>query len=346
MPSSATQTEREQPLISSAAILRAFADGILIVDSAGYVRQINPAAGLLLAVDPELALDRMLADIPDASVLRQIDAAQSGTIVIGERTISFEKRPLLADDDRQQLLGTLIILHDQTDELAARRQQYDLLCRALHDVRVPLQAISGAAEGLMRGWFGPLTDDQHEFAGLIKQNADHQGELFSHLYDAYAFANHFINLDPEHISIESIIHEFEQQFAPRFAARQQSFTIELPANLPLIYADRKRLQQLLSALLGNANRYTYPGGAVVLRVQLAGDQLLIEVQDTGVGIRTEDQPKIFTPFFRGDNPLKEGRYGGLNLLIAKVLAELHGGRMWFTSVEGQGSTFSFALPVA
>jgi signal transduction histidine kinase len=73
---------------------------------------------------------------------------------------------------------------------------------------------------------------------------------------------------------------------------------------------------------------------------------LVEVQDTGVGIRAEDQPKIFTPFFRGDNPLKEGRYGGLNLSIAKLLAELHGGRMWFISVEAQGSTFAFTLPVA
>ena len=345
MSSSAMQTERERP-ITSAAILRAMADGILVVDRAGYIRQINPAAALLLAVDPAAALDRAFSEFPAGSSLGQIEVAPSGTIAVGARVISYEQRPLLADDAPDTIVGTLVVLRDQTDEQSERRQQYDLLCRALHDVRVPLQAISGAAEGLMRGWFGPLTDDQREFAGLIKENANHQGDLFAMLYDAYAFANHFIGIDPEHISVESVIREAEQLHAPRLAVRQQMFTVDLPGALPMIDGDRKRLQQVLSALLGNASRYTYPGGAVALRAHLDGDHVLIEVEDTGVGIRAEDQPKIFTPFFRGDNPLKEGRYGGLNLLIAKLLVELHGGRMWFTSIEGQGSTFSFTLPAA
>jgi signal transduction histidine kinase len=346
MPSSATQTEREHPFMSGAVILRALAEGVLIVDNDGCIRQINPAAARLLAIDPEAALDQTLDMLPAAAALRQLDDSRSGTIEVGDRAIAFEKRPLLADDDQQHLLGTMIVLRDLTPEIAERRRQYDFFCQALHDLRVPLQAISGAAEGLMRGWLGPLTDDQREFATLIKENADHQGELFSQLYDAYALSTYAIRLDPERISFASVIHEAEQEFAPRFAARQQSFTVELPADLPLIVADRRRLRQLLAALLGNANRYTHPGGAVVLRVRHANAALLVEVQDTGVGIRAQDQPKIFTPFFRGANPLKEGRYGGLNLTIAKLVAELHGGRIEFTSVEGQGSTFAFTLPVA
>jgi signal transduction histidine kinase len=345
MTSSATQTEREHPFMSGAAILNALADGALIVDIDGYVRQINPAAARLLAVEPEAVLDQTVDRLPRGAVLRQFDELRPGVIEVGDCTIGFQKRPLLADDHLSDVLGTLIILRDLTAELAEQRRRYDYFCRALHDVRVPLQAISGAAEGLMRGWFGPLTDEQREFAGLIKENANHQGELFNQLYNAYSLSTHITKLDAERISIDTMIHEVEQEFAPRFAARQQSFEVELPADLPLIFVDRRRLRQLLAALLGNANRYTYPGGAVALRVQHSGDDIVVEVQDTGVGIRAEDQPKIFTPFFRGDNPLKEGRYGGLNLSIAKQLAELHGGRMWFTSVEAEGSTFAFTLPV-
>lgn len=343
MPSSATETQRESPLISAASVLRALAEGALIVDNAGCIRQINPAAARLLAVEPEAVLNQSLESLPGGAALCRRDGSQTGTIEDGDRAIAFEKRALLADD--HQVLGTLIVLHDRTAELAERRRQYDFFCRALHDVRVPLQAISGAAEGLMRGWFGPLTDDQREFATLIKENANHQGELFNHLYDAYALSTRAIQIDLERISIDTVIHEAEQEFAPRFAARQQSLTVELPTDLPLILANRQRLRQLLAALLGNASRYTYPGGAVVLRVRQADDTLSVEVEDTGVGIRIEDQPKIFTPFFRGLNPLKEGRYGGLNLFIAKLVTELHGGRMWFTSVEGQGSTFGFTLPL-
>ena len=346
MTSSATETERENPLMSGALVLRALTEGVLIIDNDGYIRQINPAAARLLSIEPQTVLNQSVDLLPAGAALRSPGGARSGTIELGERAIGFEKRPLLAGDDGQQVLGTLIVLRDATAELAERRRQYDIFCQALHDVRVPLQAISGAAEGLMRGWLGPLNDDQREFAALIKGNADRQGELFSHLYDAYALSTRAIQIDLERISIDTVIHEAEHEFAPRFSARQLSFVVELPSNLPLILANRQRLRQLLAALLGNAHRYTYPGGSVVLRVFQAGGALQVEVEDTGVGIRAEDQPKVFTPFFRGKNPLQEGRYGGLNLLIARLLAELHGGRMWFTSVEGQGSTFAFTLPVA
>jgi signal transduction histidine kinase len=346
MASPATETERESSFISAAPVLRALADGALIVDNAGCIRQINPAAARLLAVEPEAVLKHSLELLPGGAALCRRDGSQAGTIEVGDRTIGFEKRALLADDARDQVVGALIVLRDRTAEFADRRRQYDFFCRALHDVRVPLQAMSGAAEGLMRGWFGPLNDQQREFAALIKENADHQGELFNHLYDAYALSTQAIQIDLERISIDSVIHEAEQEFAPRFAARQQSFTVELAPDLPLIFANRQRLRQLLAALLGNASRYTYPGGAVALRARQVDNSLLVEVADAGVGISVEVQPKIFTPFFRGSNPLKEGRYGGLNLTIAKLVAELHGGRIGFTSVEGQGSIFAVTLPVA
>jgi len=344
MPGSATQTERETPLIHLALVLRAHTDGALIVDNDSRIWQINPAAARLLAVEPEAVLNQRLELLPGGAALSQPGGSPAGTIEVGDRAIGFEKHTIFADD-QQQVLGVLVVLRDRSAEFAERRRQYDFFCQALHDVRVPLQAISGAAEGLMRGWFGPLNDDQREYATLIKQNANHQGELFNYLYDAYALSTRAIQIDLERISIAPVIHEAEQEFAPRFAAGQQSFAVELPTDLPSVFANRQRLRQLLAALLDNAHRYTYPGGAVVLRVQQADNSLLVEVEDTGVGIRMEDQPRIFTPFFRGNNPLKEGRYGGLNLFIARLVAELHGGRMWFASVEGQGSTFAFTLPV-
>jgi signal transduction histidine kinase len=346
MSHSATQTERTRPFSSSTAILRSLAEGVLIVDTDGYVRQMNPAAGQLLALDPATVLDREFEFLPFAGALGQQPAGEQVLLQLGERLIGVEKRPLLAEEEDQPALGTLYILHERTSDLGERQRQYDYLCRALHDVRVPLQAISGASEGLMRGWFGPLNDEQHEFAGIIKENADHQGELINQIYDAYALAGHFAKLNPEQFSIASAIHKAEQEFAARFAERQLSFSVDRTDDLPPIVADRQRVRQMLGVLLGNALRYTHPGGTVALRAWLADRLVVVEIQDTGVGIRAVDQPKIFTPFFRGENPLKEGRYGGLSLVIAKLLAEQHGGWLQFASAEGQGSTFSFALPIA
>src|SRR5262245_19847456 len=146
MTSNATQTEREPPSISGAMVLRALAEAALIVDNDGRIRQINPAATGLLAIDSEALLDQRLDLLPGGAALCQPADSLSGTIEIGDRTIGFEKLPLIADEDQQQVVGTLIILRDLTAALAERRRQYDFFCQALHDVRVPLQAISGAAE--------------------------------------------------------------------------------------------------------------------------------------------------------------------------------------------------------
>jgi signal transduction histidine kinase len=319
---------------------------MLIVDADGYVRQMNSAATQLLALDPTAVLDHEFEFLPFAGALGQQPAGEQILLQIGERLVGIEKRSLLAEEDDQPALGAIYILRERTSDLGEHQRQYDYLCRALHDVRVPLQAISGASEGLMRGWFGPLNDEQREFAAIIKENADHQGELFNQIYDAYALAGHFVKLYPEQFSIAGAIHEAEQEFAARFAERQLSFSAELANDLPPIVADRQRVRQILAVLLGNALRYTHPGGTVALRARLADRLVVVEIHDTGVGIRAVDQPKIFTPFFRGENPLKEGRYGGLSLVIAKLLAEQHGGWLTFASVEGQGSTFSFALSIA
>ena len=106
-----------------------------------------------------------------------------------------------------------------------------------------------------------------------------------------------------------------------------------------------RLRQVLVALFENAGKYSRPTGQVTIRAWSGDGLIRVDVQDNGVGIRAVDQPMVGTPFFRGESPLKEGRYGGLNLAIAKMLIALHGGQLWFESTEGEGSTFSFSLPI-
>lgn len=345
MRDSATQTERDGSFASGAMIVRALDQPLIVLDPAGIVRQINPAAERLLGLAPGAALGQPLAAVlPGWPELGQGDA--SGSLAVDQREVGYTIAPLTDEAAPGQSFGTLVQLHDRAGELAAARQSYDYLCRALHDVRVPLQTIVGAAEGLLRGWFGPLTDDQREYAGLIKENSQFQAGLFSQIHDAYALAAGVIALDCAPIGVAGVLHEAQHELAAQFAARPLSLALELPDTLPQVQADRQRLRQVVQILLSNALRYTFPGGAVRVSARQLGAELLVEVHDTGVGIRADEQARVFTPFFRGDSPLKEGRYGGLSLVIAKQLIELHGGRLWFTSVEGQGSIFSFTLPVA
>src|SRR5690242_17730316 len=109
MPSSATQTERERFMSGSSAVLRALGEGLIVVDLGGVVRQINPAAAQLLAVDPAAVLDLPLGRLPGGPALEQLADLQPGLVELGERALSAERRPLLADDQRE-VLGALLVL--------------------------------------------------------------------------------------------------------------------------------------------------------------------------------------------------------------------------------------------
>jgi signal transduction histidine kinase len=344
--SSATQIEYERAFASAAMILHALADGALIVDLEGVVRQANPAAAVLLDVSADALPGMRLADLPGAAALLALGAEGVAEIAQGERMLRYSSAPLRSEDGRDTSVGTLITLHDLTSERARKQTQYDFVSRALHDVRVPLQAIGGTTEGLLRGWFGPITDEQREFLVTIKENAARQGDLFSNIFDVYALKAGLIQLNAERLHIEGLIHEVAHEFAARYQARSVGMALEIAEDLPALSADRRRLRQVLVALFENASKYSLADGQVTLRAYVRDGLVRVDLRDQGVGIRAVDQPKIFTPFFRGESPLKEGRYGGLNLAIAQMLVALHGGRLWFESVEGQGSTFSFTLPLA
>jgi signal transduction histidine kinase len=344
--SSATQVEFERPFASSAQLLRALVHGALVADGAGVVRQANAAAAELLGISVDALLGMHLADLPAGAALADARGEAAGQIELGERTLRYSRVPLRSEDGRNSVIGSLIMLHDLTGELARKRTQYDFVSRALHDVRVPLQAIGGTTEGLLRGWFGPINDEQREFLVTIKENAARQGDLFSNIFDVYALKANLVELNAERLHIEGLLHEVSHELAARYQARAIGLELDLPENLPAVHADRRRLRQVLVALFANACKYSLADGQVTVRAHVRAGLLCVDVQDHGVGIRAVDQPMICTPFFRGESPLKEGRYGGLNLAIAKMLVALHGGQLWFESVEGQGSTFSFSLPVA
>jgi signal transduction histidine kinase len=120
----------------------------------------------------------------------------------------------------------------------------------------------------------------------------------------------------------------------------------MPPNLPEVTVDPQRVRQILVNLLGNAIKFTEPGGTVALSARMDGDAVRLEVADTGVGISPENQKKLFSPFTQLDMSATRRAGGtGLGLSISKALVEAHGGHIGVTSAVGKGSTFWFTLPV-
>jgi len=133
---------------------------------------------------------------------------------------------------------------------------------------------------------------------------------------------------------------------PQIEARSQQLAVEVAENTPLVRADPARLVQILTNLLSNANKYTPKGGQIRVRVWREENDVHCAVSDTGIGIGPEDQARLFTKFFRAEDPaVREMTGTGLGLCIVKSLVELQGGRIAVESARGEGTTVRFTVPV-
>ena len=224
----------------------------------------------------------------------------------------------------------------------------EFLAMVSHELRTPLTAIVGYSRLLMRQVHGPLTPKQLEHQEAIFRSAQRLTELINDLLDV-------ARLEAARVQLEARPTDVHQALANvlatvRVAAQAKQITIsdEMPADLPLVQADASRLHQILANLIGNAIKFTPPGGHVRVRAGRQKEQVWIAVEDTGVGIPPEELARIWDPFYQVESPLRRRHPGsGLGLAIVRRLVELHGGAVRAESAgENRGSRFTFTLPVA
>lgn len=225
---------------------------------------------------------------------------------------------------------------------------------ASHELKIPMTSIKGYARLLDMGAAGPVSEKQRDFLQVISANVDRMEALVRDLLDISRIETGRLTLEREAFDLQPLLDEVLQGVQKEIEGRSLSLKVDLPPKLPLVWADRARVGQVLTNLLSNAYKYTPKGGRITVNMRPAaplesqdGEAILISVSDTGIGISPEDQVKIFTKFFRADHPLVQEIEGtGLGLSITKSIIELHGGRIWVESQPGQGSTFYFTLPIA
>jgi len=153
----------------------------------------------------------------------------------------------------------------------------------------------------------------------------------------------------EPVNMSAVINETLTILQPQAAERQISIALQVPETLPTLIGDPARLKQVMVNLVSNAVKYNHEGGRVDIEVQVGEDELNVAIRDTGRGIAEEDLPHIFEKFYRVDDSEQqepEAKGTGLGLSIAKHIVEVHGGTISVQSVQGQGSTFAFTLPLS
>jgi signal transduction histidine kinase len=235
---------------------------------------------------------------------------------------------------------------------AANQAKTEFMSVASHELKIPMTSIKGYAKLLALGAGGDLTEQQKEFLEIISSNVDRMDRLVADLLDVSRIEAGRLRLEMGQVDLHEVIDTVIQSVKAEIEAKQLALEIDVPATLPPVWGDHERVIQILNNLVSNAYKYTPDGGEIYIAVNGQTDSaisgcLAVSVRDTGVGISPEDQQKLFTKFFRADDPRVRDVPGtGLGLSITKSLVEIHGGEIWFQSDSDRGTTFTFTLPLA
>jgi signal transduction histidine kinase len=238
-------------------------------------------------------------------------------------------------------------IEEKGRELAeASQHKSQFLANMSHELRTPLNAILGYTELILDSVYGDMPEKARNVLDRVQRNGRHLLGLINDVLDLSKIEAGQLTLSLSDYSLNSVIRTVFSAVEPLANQKQIRLKIEVAPELPLGRGDEQRLTQVLLNLVGNAIKFTVLG-EVSITGSAANGSFTVAVRDTGPGISTTDQAKLFQEFQQADNSITRKKGGtGLGLAISKRIIEMHGGKIWVDSVAGQGSTFSFALPIS
>lgn len=239
-----------------------------------------------------------------------------------------------------------IIIHGFEKLAEANRLKSEFISIVSHQLRSPLSNLKWAVELLFSKKIGQISEKQEDYLKILSENTIRMGELISSLLTVSRIEQGRLILNKSDFSIKNLVSEVISKFEPQARASGIEIKFSFPNSLPNVFTDPTQVKLAVEIFLDNAVRYIKGKGEVLVILEGRRKDLLLKVQDNGVGIPEEDKKHIFEKFFRSRNVLKYQTEGsGIGLYIAKSVIEECGGRIGFQSKENKGSTFWFTLPI-
>ncbi len=248
----------------------------------------------------------------------------------------------------EELIAQKQALMEKTRELeVASQAKSEFLASMSHELRTPLNAVIGFSELMIDGIPGEINDAQRKCLSDILSSGQHLLNLINNVLDLSKVEAGKMELKLEKLNLADVIDEAVQTVKPMLDSNRHKLKVSVAEELPKVRADKNRLRQIFLNLLSNAIKFTPSGGRIGIEVSREGDWCQVSVVDTGIGIKKEDQERIFEGFTQVDTLPERKREGvGLGLALTKQLVEIIGGRIRVQSEYGKGSKFTFTLPLA
>ena len=331
-------------------ILRSSPASIVVVDQLFNVLQSNDRFNLWVGVDAENS-----ETLEFMSVLRMRGITDEVVTDIQQRLETPQQFELELRDNRQHILRLsavpltnlghwVMILVDITDLVQLNELKTQMIRMASHDLKNPLSRVLGYGELISTS--GILDDMNQRFMGNIMTAGDEINHIITDILDLEQLRSGQFERKP--ISFKNLVREIVSRHEPDKDRKQQTMTLDMPDEPITVNADYLRLGQAVSNLVNNAIKYTPEEGDIKVRIWQPDDNTVqLEIEDNGYGIAEKAQEKLFTEFYRVKSQSTRGISGtGLGLSLVKSVAEVHDGKVWVKSAEGEGSTFYMSLPIS
>jgi len=245
-----------------------------------------------------------------------------------------------------KIRAIVVVFHDATKERRIDEIKSDFISIASHQLRTPLAVSTLHTEMLLAGHIGELTAEQREYIEEIHFYNKKMAELLSVFLSVSKIEMDTFTMEFESLSVESILDDTVHELSVDVNEKRIKITKTYHSALPKVYADNRLLRIALQNIISNAVKYTPVGGKVFIETKKSGDNILIKIKDTGIGISEADKSRVFMKLYRGKNAKKADSIGtGLGLYIAKSFIDKSGGEIWFDSQINVGTTFFVLLPI-
>lgn len=320
-------------------ILSNMVEGVFVVDDEDRVLLSNHAAAQMLSVSEGERLPRWLAE----QLWADVDDEESGDrklIEWDDRVVSLSLASL---NGEEVPASTICVARDITQEAQVEQMKSDFLAYASHELRTPITTIKMLVRLLLMD--APLNSKSHDYLTVINTQLERQTRLIGNLLDLARLESGRYDLPLELVDICRLIQTVVRNCRPLAEEKGLDVVVDCPDDLASIQSNTGGLEQVLTNLLSNAIKFTDAGGRVDVSCRHDGDELLIAVQDTGIGMTSEQLGRIFTKFYTVRHPRKQGEGTGLGLVISNMIVTKLGGRIDVTSTPGAGSCFTVRLAI-